>query len=438
MSLHRIVETATANMSSAMSSAAAADVVLPSCRQPAMNRVEERGAEEQGAGKHGKQAIHLLFIVNSLTFGGAEKHVVSLLNHLDTTRFRMSLAYLKNDGSLLPQLKQTQLDGRIYCCDVKRKLDFSVAKKLAKIIEDEQIDSVIAINGYALLYAVLACKLSAAAPKLVDLFHSSPFHMRSLKARLQMWCYRPLFARCDMLVYVCENQRRYWRNRSLKARDDAVIYNGIELSRFTDKASDTEKIRLRQSYGWSGDDFVIGVCAVMRPEKAHADLLAALAGLPPSLLHVRCLFIGDGPERQKIEKAIIALGLAHRVGITGYLADVRLAVSACDVMALVSHAETFSLAALEAMALGKPVIMSEVGGASEQIEHGVHGYLVERGNIKQMTRCIADLVRSGMAKQMGLAARRKVSENFSHLQMATAYQSLFSDLNNKVAGKEPD
>ncbi len=67
--------------------------------------------------------INLLFIVNSLSFGGAEKQVITLVNQLDTTRFRLSLAYLKNEEELLPELDTKQLDGGVFCCNALSKVD---------------------------------------------------------------------------------------------------------------------------------------------------------------------------------------------------------------------------------------------------------------------------------------------------------------------------
>ena len=84
------------------------------------------------------------------------------------------------------------------------------------------------------------------------------------------------------------------------------------------------------------------------------------------------MIIGDGPLREAIERDVARLGLSGEVRITGFQSDVREWLTACDVVALLSTAiETFSIAVLEAMAMGKPMIMSDIGGAREQVEHGV-------------------------------------------------------------------
>jgi glycosyltransferase involved in cell wall biosynthesis len=370
------------------------------------------------------EAINVLFIVNSLQFGGAEKHVVTLLNHLDSARFRLSLAYLKNDATLMSQLDRERIGGRVFCCDVARKIDMRAVGQLAAYIREHEIDIVVCANLYSLLYGWLARIRSRRPVRLVEVFHTTD--MGTVKDKFQMLFYRPLILACDKLVYVCQSQRTFWRIRALIARHDTVIHNGIDVEKFSDRTTPVEKLQFRQSHGFTGEDYVIGLCAVMRPEKAHDDVLQAIASLKKGGLDVKCLFIGDGPERLKIEQRIEALGLAQQVRITGFLKDVRLAIAACDAMALVSHyVETFSIAALEAMALGKPMIMSNVGGAGEQIVDGENGYLYRRGDIVALAEAIRRLQDPVQRARMSTLARSMVVRQFSVANMLQAYERLF-------------
>src|SRR5580698_5338703 len=93
----------------------------------------------------------LLFVVNSLELGGAEKQVVTLLNHLDNSRFRLHLAYLKRGERLLPQLDTGKLD-EIVCCDVTRGVERHAVRQLAALIQARHIDAVVCTNTYSMLY----------------------------------------------------------------------------------------------------------------------------------------------------------------------------------------------------------------------------------------------------------------------------------------------
>lgn len=377
-----------------------------------------------------KTRIHVLLIVNSLCVGGAEKHAVTLLNTLDTRRFRLSFAYLKNETALLPQVQAERAEGGVFCAGVSRKVDLQAARRLAAHLVSEDIDVVLCTNTYSLLYAWLARMAGPACPRIIEVFHST--ELGSLEDVLQMQFYRPWILAADRLVYVCDNQRRHWRSRLLRARADTVIHNGIDTHHFADRYGAQEKARVRAEHGLAADDYVIGLCATMRPEKAHGDLLAAVARLRGSGLPVRALLIGDGPQRAAIEADIAARGLASDVRITGFRADVRPLVAACDAMAITSHCvETFSIAALEAMALGKPMVMTGIGGAAEQVASGVNGFLYPRGDIDALCRALRALHAPALRAAMGEQARRTVEQRFSLERMVDAYADLFEEVVRK-------
>jgi glycosyltransferase involved in cell wall biosynthesis len=359
----------------------------------------------------------LLFIVNSLEVGGAEKQVVTLLNHLDTDQFRLHLAYLKPGDRLLPQLDTGRLD-ELTCCNVSRGLEPHAIRQLAAVIQARKIDVVICTNTYSMLYGYLARARARGRPKLATVFHTTL--LRSYKEKAQMLLYRRLFQRSDLLIYVSENQRDHWRDWGLRAAAEAVVHNGIDVEHFSTARTPRHE-NLRASLGLGTDDYVIGLCSGLRPEKAHGDLLHALAKLRAGGIGAQGLLIGDGPERARIEALAQELALGEHVIITGLQQDVRPYIACCDVMTLVSHTETFSLAALESMALGKPLVMSDIGGASEQVVHGQTGLLFEPGDVAALTEQLATLASREVRARMGAAAERRVHELFTLRAMTAGF-----------------
>lgn len=368
--------------------------------------------------------VRVLFVVNSLHFGGAEKHVVTLLNHLDRSRFEVSLVYLKNQVDLLAQVNPEAVGQRVLCAGVSARVDMAAARRVAEFIRAQQIDVVVATNAYSLLYSWLARRMAATPTRLVEVFHSTIMHTR--KDRLRMLFCRPFFAACDMLVYVCRNQQTYWRARGLRARQDMVIHNGIDTVYYSARGLDAETAALRQRCGFAEQDFVIGLCGGLRPEKAHGDLLHAIARLRARGIPAKGCFIGDGSERARIEGMIGELGLTDAVTISGFSTDVRPWIGCCDIMTLVSHTETFSLAALEAMALGKPMVMSQVGGADEQVQSGVNGFLFPIGDVDALVACLQQAYAQQRLADMGAAARDAVLAQFSLPVMTGKFEQLLS------------
>lgn len=370
----------------------------------------------------------LILLAGRLGPGGAERHTVTLANEL-ARQFRVVVAYLRPDEELVPDLhRESLLDLR--CLNVKKRLDLRAARDLAQLATQHRADVIVCANAYALLYAHMARVFLRAPISIAEVFHTTK--PRSVKEFVSMLVYRPLFWATDHLVFVCEAQRQYWRRRGLWARRTYTIYNGVDMEHFDPSAVDSRtSAQLRASAGFAKDDRVVGICAGLRPEKAHADLLSAVALLREQGVRWRVAIIGDGPERPAIERTAAELGLSDSVWITGFEPDVRGWLSACDVVALVSTSETFSIASLEAMAMRKPMIMSDVGGAREQIVQGVNGVLFPPGDVRRLAECLRAMD-PATASRMGAAARERIERDFSLPSMVRAYEALFSSI---VAGR---
>jgi glycosyltransferase involved in cell wall biosynthesis len=136
----------------------------------------------------------------------------------------------------------------------------------------------------------------------------------------------------------------------------------------------------------------------------------------------KALIIGDGPRRTDIERQIAQLDLAGQVVIAGHRNDVRPCIACCDVMTLTSHVvETFSIAALESMALGKPVVLTRIGGAEEQVRHGSNGLLFEAGDIATLVKHLRRLTAATERLSMGATAARDVREQFTIQRMVERF-----------------
>jgi len=364
--------------------------------------------------------INVLCLVSSLSVGGAEKHTVTLANLLNPRTFNVHLGYLKPIEALLNQVRE-ELATRTFCVHVGKRIDLAAVSRLREFIDSHDIDVIVATNEYPALYALMARRGTQRIPKLIEVFHTTQY--LRFKSKLQMLLYRPLFKRCDLLVYVSEKQREYWRSKGLAGKRDIVIHNGVDLEHFRDRSEPSQREALRAQCGSSENDLLIGICAALRPEKAHRDLLSALAHLRERGISAKVLIVGDGPERSAIEHTIAALNLSPCVFITGFKDDVRPYLAICDIIVLASHAiETLSIAALEAMAMGKPLVLTRIGGAEEQVIDGKNGYLYEPGDIEALTDKLAGLQLQSTRKRMGSASRERVESLFSESRMMEQFE----------------
>jgi glycosyltransferase involved in cell wall biosynthesis len=361
--------------------------------------------------------VRLLFITGSLVHGGAERHSITLANRLAERGHECHFAYVKADHSQLERLAGVSAQ----CLDARKYLDLATLRALKSVIQEKKPAVMVAANQYALMYASLA----RGKVPLMETFHTT--QMRNAKEALQMLYYRPLFWGAERLVFVCEAQRRYWRRRGLFGRSTEVIYNGIDTAHWT--AAGQDRPAMRGALGYGEDDFVIGVSAVLRAEKNHVQMVDAIAMLRRRGVPARALLIGDGPMRGAVEARARAAGVADSVVITGLQQDVRPLLAACDVAALCSTSvETFSLAALEAMALGLPVVHADIGGAAEMIRPWREGLLFPVGDTRALADCLAALTEAPLRARMGTQARETVEALFSERAMIDRYEAALIEL----------
>lgn len=361
----------------------------------------------------------ILLLASRLGMGGAERHTITLANLL-SSRFRVVLAYLKHDEEMIGHVQRERVAG-LHCLHARPGLDWRAVSALAQLATRYGVGAVVCANAYALMYAQLARFALDVPWEVIEVYHTTK--LQTWKQRLSMLVYAPFFWLADDLVFVCETQRRYWLRRGLWCRRVHAIHNGVDIDHFR-ALSPAEALIARRAFGFSEGDRVVGICAVLRPEKAHTDLLEAVAGLHVVGQYWKVLIVGDGPLRAVVEDRIRTLGLEGDVVITGYQSDVRNAIAASDVVTLVSTTEAFSIATLEGMAMGKGLVMSDVGGAREQVTEGVNGYLFPPADVGELADRLSRCWDRAMQAAMGNASRARVEADFSQQRMVERYTDL--------------
>lgn len=366
-----------------------------------------------------------MFVTGSLCHGGAERHSITIMNRLAERGHECHAVYIKSGAGQLDRIRLRD-GGSVHSLGATRYLDLRAVADFAAHIARIRPSVIVAANQYALLYSRLALARSGVRAPLAVTFHSTL--LPNAKEWLQMLYYRPLFWTADCLVFVCEAQRRHWLRRLVGARRNEMIYNAVDLGYWrpwSERGTAAERARL----GFAANDLVIGMCASFRPEKNHLQLVEAIGALRRRGIAARALLIGDGEMRPAIEARARELGVADAVMITGFQSDVRPFIAAIDVAVLCSTAvETFSLAALEAMALGKPVVLTDIGGAAEMVLPGRNGFLFPVGDTGAFVGKLAVLADRAVSGRMGRNARLVVQALFSERTMVDRYDKVLLEL----------
>lgn len=368
--------------------------------------------------------IRALFLVPSLRRAGAETQTVDLLNALDPERFEAHLAFFDPGDELLDRIDIRRV--RVHRLQRRRKLDLDFVSRLREVIEQSQVDIVHCTLQISLFFACLALMRSRARPRLITAIHTTL--NRSVREEIfDRLLYRWMLKGCDRIVFVCRAQAEHWARKYPELRSlSAVVYNGVDADRYDPALARDSALALRHQLHIAPDARVVSCIANMRPEKGHEFLVEAFAKLPnrPWLL-----LAGDGPLRARIQDLAARRAIQDRVAFLGIVPDVRPVIAAADVTVLPSVAESFSMSMLESMAMGVPVVASDVGGLGEAIVDGETGALVPPRDVARLRQALQHILdRDDERRAMGSRARERVRAQFSLQGMASATGELLAQV----------
>jgi glycosyltransferase involved in cell wall biosynthesis len=363
--------------------------------------------------------MDVLFVLSCLAVGGSERKIARMANKLKDEGLAVSIALINGPYTLEPTLRR---DLPLHKLERRGKFSLRALWKLRGIIRRERPSTVMAVNLYQALYVVCATFLMRDRPRTVALVNTSSFRGQPVFKRF----YQAVLSRFDHIVHGSRMQKSFWKLPEDDSRS-SVIYNGVDSAKFEPIEVFEASKRLREKLGVKPAGLLIGTVGAMRPEKNQEVLITTLRRLRVARVDAHLVIAGDGPMRDHLRRCAADLEVADRVHFIGEIEDVRPVLGALDVFVLPSLAvESFSNAALEAMSMARPVILSDIGGAREMIDDGVEGYVVSATELPaRLPALIAALYAEPRKRQsMGQAARARAVSCFSVAAMSAAYCNL--------------
>lgn len=377
------------------------------------------------------QPIRVALVVPSLARGGAQTQVIDLVNSLPKSEFDLHLFTFERN---LDQKERLHREGlRFYSVPRRYKFDLRPARELAKVIDSCGIQVLHCTLQIALFQAAFARAFSISKPILVDALHTT-VNRNAKDEVLDQTIYRILMRACDRIICVCEAQRSHWEKKFSYMRGmTTVIYNGVDTQRFSPKVREELRSSARDQFNIGPNDFCIAYVAGFRPEKGHDLLVKAFEKVRDRYPNAVLIFAGDGPLRQDVERQTESLGISSATRFLGNMADVRPVLAAADLTAIAStRVETFSIAMLESMAMGVPLVAADIGGTREAIIDGVNGYLFPVGDIAALTESLQKAAGDpSRTATLGEYARQTVRERFGLETMTQQSAQLLRELTHR-------
>ena len=207
-----------------------------------------------------------------------------------------------------------------------------------------------------------------------------------------------------------------------------VIASGIDVEKFANAPSAQER---------AAGQIIVGSMGVLEERKGHRFLLAAAAELTARGLNLQYRVAGDGGLRRSLEQQAAELGLLDSVQFSGFVTDSADFLASVDLFVMPSLFEGLGVAALEAMAAGKPVIATRVGGLAESVLDGVTGLLIAPQDARALADAIEKLVRDpSLALALGSRGAQRVRQHYSLEQMARRNEDYYYELLENVGADE--
>lgn len=317
--------------------------------------------------------MRILHVITSLQTGGAEHLMVDLLPLLRSNG-KNTVELLVFDGRRSPFMDELESRG-IYIHKLGNDGNVYHPKYIFKLIQFiGQFDVIHAHNTACQLFVPIAKLLSFTRKSLATTEHSTNNRRRS-----KWWC-KPLdrwmYNRYAAVICIADQTRISLEQYLGKKKNFFTIWNGVDVSRFKKPIKDIA----------GQNDFMLTMVAGLRVEKDHETLLRAMTELPANY---QLQLVGDGERKEALMTMCKELGLDTRVSFLGVRMDVPDILEQSDVAVLSSHWEGFGLAAVEAMAAGRPLVATDVGGLHDVVSGA--GLLFPHGDDKALAEKIRHL-----------------------------------------------
>jgi glycosyltransferase involved in cell wall biosynthesis len=360
--------------------------------------------------------LKVIHIVEDLKVGGLEKVIASIATGLDTKKFDVEIWCLARGGAVAEWLKQKGVRVRIFSWRTYHN-PLNIAK-LAIKLRRSRVDIVHTHGYYAGTFGRIAAITMGISPLFAHV-HTSDFTLSMRHCIIE----KVLSFFTRKIICISQHVKGFVESQEgIRPEKTVLVYNGT--GRFFE---DAENDPLVGSEKLTDDDFVIVSVGSLVENKGHHILIEAVHMLCPERPAFRVLIAGDGPQRSVLQDYVDRCGLSATVVFVGVVKDVRQVLRAADIFVLPTvYREGLSLAVLEAMQHGLPVIASRVGGVPELVDDGVTGILVTPNDPRILARAIRTLADDKKLRcQMGESGKKKVDRSFRVERMIAQIESLY-------------
>jgi N-acetyl-alpha-D-glucosaminyl L-malate synthase BshA len=366
------------------------------------------------------QKRRILQLNNTSSIGGAEQVILNLAEFINSDRFTPYVGVFR-EGEFVSELRKRNIKF-LWLKESTQVYDYKFLKNLIQVIKQNRIDLIHSHTWGMDFYAYWTSKILKIP--MITTVHNRYYIFEKWSRRLS---YKVFISHIKKIVSVSQDIKNLLTEiLKLSPQKIELIYNGIDTHKFGNK-EDLEDTR--KELKLSRDELILGNVGNLREVKDHYTLILAFKEVFSLFPQSKLLIIGDGELKPDLLNLCSELGLEKKVLFLGHREDVPSLLNLMDVFVLSSRLEGCSISILEAMASGKPVIATKVGGNPELILEGKTGFLVPSAEPEKLAEKIIILLKDEeLRKKMGEEGEKRVKENFSLEMMIKNYEELYSSI----------
>lgn len=370
----------------------------------------------------GIQPLRIAYVVKSMVVGGSQTHLTQVLRFLDRDRFDPVLYCLTGEGALLETVRGLGVPVKAPAARLSFKGSALVARTitLARALRQQRAD---VVHSYLLRANLVGSVAARLARVPVVLSSKRGCHERR---GFELVSAKVANALSHRVMVNAEAVREFVHANEGCPKDKmTVIPSGVDTDRFRPLAGAGFKARL----GLPEDGPLIGIVTRMRVRKGVEEFIRAFGRVRQTHSDAHAAIVGEVDLDDGLQALVRGLDLEKHLSLLGRRSDMPEVYSAFDVFVLSSHDEGMSNAILEAMAMERPVIATDVGGTGEVVRHGHSGLLIPPKDPEALAAAINGmLAQPARAREMGRLGRRIVEDGFSAHAMVRQMERLYLDL----------
>ncbi len=384
----------------------------------------DQSVNEQEAARPGLRVVLDARVVTG-SGGGPDKTILNSPRFLEPHGYRMLCAYLHPPGDQGFEVLRAQANhygAPLVAIADRGPWDWRVVRELIAVCKRENVSI---WHGHDYKTNALGLLLKRFKPmRLVTTVHGWVHHTRRtpLYYKLDQLClprYERVFCVSDDLLEKCLAS-------GVPARNCVLLENGIDGEDYSRRHRVAEA---QAQLGFTNPGLVIGAVGRLAPEKGFDLLIGACHTLIAGGQDITLVIVGEGGERANLVSLARKLGIADRIHLVGWQADVRRYFEAMDIFCLSSHREGLPNVVLEAMALEVPVVATRVNGVPRLVQHGQNGLLVEPGDPQTLTAALGTLLTdSSLRDRFRTMGRRTVETKYSFATRMNRLKQIYDEL----------